>query len=984
MPWPASCWRGSPDAQISFAGTARGIESRVVPREGFALDVIRSGGLKGKSPIEWATGLLLLPLGLFDAWRILSARRPHLVIGVGGYSSGPVVLVAAARGIPTMLLEQNAVPGLTNRLLAPVVEAAAVTFDSTQAFFGAKAFVSGNPVRPEFFGEVQGVHEVQVRRFTRSRMGHHDASLVRVLVFGGSQGAHAINVAMVEAAAELAAGGPHLRLTHQTGERDVEMVRAAYREAGLQADVEPFLYDMGRRLGQADLIVCRAGATTLAELTAAGKPAILVPLPTATDDHQRKNAEALASAGAADVLPQAEHDRRGAGATHSGARRGSRGAVADGRRRRARWRGPTPRRSSSIARWGWWIDDGPGPMLGKTRRVHFVGIGGIGMSGIAELLVNLGYAVTGSDEKRSPVTERLATLGIDVSYGHAAAHVGAADVVVTSSAVRPANPEVVEAARRQIPVIPRAEMLAELMRLRYAIAVAGSHGKTTTTSMIALVLERAGLDPTAVIGGRLSAFGSNARLGRGELMVAEADESDRSFLKLFPTMAVITNIDHEHLENYGGFDDLQQAFVDFANKVPFYGGVVACIDDPHLAAVVPRMTRRVTTYGVASPGTSDTNDTHRADITASDVVIGPMSVSATVHHRARRLPDAAQATTALGTLTLHVPGRHNLLNALATVAVGLELGLPFERIAAGLEEFRGAERRFDIRGEPNGILVVDDYGHHPTEIAAVVEAARALKRRIVVAFQPHRFTRTAALMDAFRPRAVGRRPCAADRHLRGWRRSDPWHHAGGAGRRDPAERARARRRAAHRRSCGRHRPRGSRGRRRDHARRRLDRRRRGSRRRGAVVSRVSAPADKRFRRAHVKPTRRRRWRALALPLARYALIVLVAGYALYRGGVVVAHARVLQIDHIVVRGNGRLSNGEVLAVLDGLRGENLMWTNLDQWRVRLLASPWVKDAALRRSLPSTVEVLVSERHPDGGRPIQPWPVSRRRPRHGHR
>src|SRR5689334_19814805 len=253
-------------------------------------------------------------------------------------------------------------------------------------------------------------------------------------------------------------------------------------------------------------------------------------------------------------------------------------------------------------------------MLGKTRHVHFVGIGGIGMSGIAELLANLGYAVSGSDEKRSVVTDRLETLGIRVMAGHAAENVGGADVVVISSAVRRTNPEVVEAARRQIPVIPRAEMLAELMRLRFAIAVAGAHGKTTTTSMIALVLERAGLDPTAVIGGRLSAFGSNARLGRGELMVAEADESDRSFLKLFPAMAVMTNIDQEHLENYGGLADLQQAVVDFANKVPFYGAVVACVDDPAVAAIVPRMTRRVLTYGLDAPA---------AELTATDVVLAP-------------------------------------------------------------------------------------------------------------------------------------------------------------------------------------------------------------------------------------------------------------------------------------------------------------------------------------------------------------------------
>jgi len=373
--------------------------------------------------------------------------------------------------------------------------------------------------------------------------------------------------------------------------------------------------------------------------------------------------------------------------------------------------------------------------------VHFVGIGGVGMSGIAELLANLGYIVSGSDQKTSVVTARLAMLGIRVAEGHDVANVGDADVVVVSSAVHTTNPEVREAARRQIPVIPRAEMLAELMRMRFGIAVAGSHGKTTTTSMIALVLERAGLDPTAVIGGRLSAFGSNARLGRGELMVAEADESDRSFLKLFPTIAVMTNIDHEHLENYGGFDDLQQAFVDFANKVPFYGAVIACADDANLAATLPRVTRRVATYGVDS----------EADVSAVDIHLSPLAVDATITHRLAR----TESRQPIGTLRLRVPGRHNLQNALGAVAVGLELGLPFERIAYGLQEFRGAERRFEVKGEPNGILVVDDYGHHPTEIAAVIAAAQTLQRRIVIAFQPHRYSRTAALMNRFGPAFTG-------------------------------------------------------------------------------------------------------------------------------------------------------------------------------------------------------------------------------------
>ena len=285
-----------PDAVVTFAGTAQGIEARVLPREGFALDLIRSGGIKGKSIAGRARGASLLPASAWDAWNVVARRRPHLVIGVGGYSSGPVVLVAAMRAIPTMVLEQNAVPGLTNRLLAPFVRAAAVTFESAGRYFGGKAFVSGNPVRPEFFESVG---------LSTEAGADEQSSTAGILVFGGSQGAHAINVAMVEAAAELAAD-PHLRITHQTGERDVEMVRAAYGRAGIPAEVEPFLYDMGQRLRHADVIVCRAGATTLAEITAAGKAAILIPLPTATDDHQRKNAEALAATGAAELLLQSE------------------------------------------------------------------------------------------------------------------------------------------------------------------------------------------------------------------------------------------------------------------------------------------------------------------------------------------------------------------------------------------------------------------------------------------------------------------------------------------------------------------------------------------------------------------------------------------------------------------------------------------------------------------------------------------------------
>ena len=384
-------------------------------------------------------------------------------------------------------------------------------------------------------------------------------------------------------------------------------------------------------------------------------------------------------------------------------------------------------------------------MLGRTRRIHFVGVGGIGMSGIAEVLANLGYEVTGSDARGSDVTARLAQLGVHVHIGHDAAHVGSADVVVVSSAIAAANAELIEARRRRIPVIPRAEMLAELMRLRYGIAIAGAHGKTTTTSMVALVLERAGLDPTAVIGGRLSAFGSNARLGRGAPMVVEADESDRSFLTLSPAIALVTNIDREHMDAYGSWQALKDAFLQFINKVPFYGAAVLCTDDEPVRELMPRTSRRVITYGFADAGPI------QPDLAAHDMRLEPFASRCTVS----RLAGGVRET--LGEMTVAVPGRHNLLNALGAVAIGIELQVPFTRIAAALAEFTGAERRFQVRGERRGVMVVDDYGHHPTEIAAVIAAARATGRRLLVVFQPHRYTRTRDLMPEF-----GRALSAAD------------------------------------------------------------------------------------------------------------------------------------------------------------------------------------------------------------------------------
>jgi UDP-N-acetylmuramate--alanine ligase len=374
-------------------------------------------------------------------------------------------------------------------------------------------------------------------------------------------------------------------------------------------------------------------------------------------------------------------------------------------------------------------------MFAKAQRVHFIGIGGIGMSGIAEILLNLHYPVSGSDLRRSAVTERLATLGATVFEGHAAANVVGASVVVVSSAVNEKNPEVMEARARKITVIQRAEMLAELMRLKYGIAVAGMHGKTTTTSMVAAVLAAGGLDPTVVVGGRVDALGSNARLGKSQYLVAEADESDRSFLKLSPIISVVTNIDREHMDCYRDMRDVRRTFLEFMERVPFYGLVVGCNDDRNLRRLLPRVHRRVTTYGVGAG----------ADFL---IRIGP-PITGAVGAPLNRF-QVTYKDKNLGEFLLRVPGAHNVLNATAAIAVGTALDISTDQIRSALDGYRGVDRRFQFKGKAAGVTVIDDYGHHPTEIRATLAAARQCGfRRVHVIFQPHRFTRTLDLMDEF-------------------------------------------------------------------------------------------------------------------------------------------------------------------------------------------------------------------------------------------
>jgi UDP-N-acetylmuramate--alanine ligase len=372
-------------------------------------------------------------------------------------------------------------------------------------------------------------------------------------------------------------------------------------------------------------------------------------------------------------------------------------------------------------------------MFATSQHAHFIGIGGIGMSGIAEILLNLNMKVSGSDLRRGPVTDRLAQMGATIYQGHDAANIAGATVVVTSSAVLADNPEVLAAHARKIPVIQRAEMLAELMRLKYGIAIAGMHGKTTTTSMVAAVLAAGGLDPTVVVGGRVGALGSNARLGSSQYLVAEADESDRSFLKLSPILAVVTNLDREHMDCYRDLADIEQAFLNFMDKVPFYGAVTACIDNPLLAAILPRARRRVYTYGVAP----------EADYRLEFLEAGQGSSFS------RFLVNTVEGP--LGPFELHVPGRHNVLDATAAVAIAHQLEVSPEKIAEGLHSFSGVDRRFQLRGRARGVTVVDDYGHHPTEIRATLAAARECGyKKIHVVFQPHRYSRTRDLLDRFR------------------------------------------------------------------------------------------------------------------------------------------------------------------------------------------------------------------------------------------
>ena len=603
--------------------------------------------------------------------------------------------------------------------------------------------VTGCPVRPEFLTIAQRIPQKPLR----------------MLITGGSQGALPVNRAFVDAMNFLATRKNEMSIVHQTGERDYDAVRTAYARHEILAEVVPFLGNMPERFAWADIIVCRAGAITAAEVAAAGRAAIFIPFGRATDSHQLRNAQEMARQGAGRVITEAELtgerlskeifallDEPATNRTHVDGRPQALVAQRHARHRESdrtscRYHASireSPRRRGQLDRFhSRRFHAGPGEgraMMVSFRnfqRIHLVGIGGIGMSGIAEVLLTLGYSVSGSDSKPSPITERLAKLGATIFDSHEAINVDGAHVVVTSSAIVASNPEIIEAHKMKIPVIPRAEMLAELMRLKYGIAVAGAHGKTTTTSMVASVLAAAHLDPTFVIGGRVNQAGTTAKLGKGDYFVVEADESDRSFLLLAPVVAVVTTIDREHLDQYTSLEDIQDAFIQFVNRVPFYGAAILCLDEVNVQAIVPHIKRPIITYGTSS----------QADLVISDIKLEGLVSEFKLTFKGE----------ALGSFRLpNPPGIHNVRNAAAAAAVALYLSVPVELIRDGLAKFSGVGRRFDIKGVANDITVIDDYGHHPVEIRATLEAAKICKfDRLLVLFQPHRYSRTQHLWNEF-------------------------------------------------------------------------------------------------------------------------------------------------------------------------------------------------------------------------------------------
>lgn len=724
--------------EVAFLGTADRLEAELVPRAGFDFHPVRARPFV-RRPSPAALGAVLTALRAVGECGPL-VRGAGVLVGMGGYASVAPVLAARRAGVPVVLHEQNAVAGLANRALSRAAAAVALSFPQAGRGLARRVRleVTGNPLREEIL-RVRAEREALARE-GRAELGLEEGRRT-VLVFGGSQGALHLDRAAA-GACRLLSGRGDLQVLLITGPAHLEETRRGLPTWGpLLVRTLGYLDRMELAYACADLVVCRAGATTVAELTACGLPALLVPYPHATGRHQEANARALQRSGAASVLRDEEltavtlarrveslldhEERLRAMAERSRAlgRPDAAERLADlveevsraaGRPRSVRPDGAT----DPSARPG---DGIPDPY--RWRSAHLVGIGGAGMSGIARLLLAAGVRVSGSDLKDSPGLAALREAGATVFVGHRAEQVGRPDVVVASSAIPPNNPELRAAREAGVPVWSRAQVLAGLMRGRRGVAVAGTHGKTTTTSMVSVMLSRLGLDPTFVIGGDLNESGSGAWSGSGELFVAEADESDGSFLLLEPEVAVVTNVEEDHLDHYGGRAEIERAFAAFASRARV---VVACWDDPGARRALEGLRLPLVRYGR-----------------------GPDADVRVLEEELRRGRGSRSLVDVGGRrvwLELAVPGAHNVLNGAAALAVASVLELDPEAAAGALASFTGVRRRFERKGEADGVVLVDDYAHHPTEVAATLKVAReATPRRVVAVFQPHRYTRTRAM-----------------------------------------------------------------------------------------------------------------------------------------------------------------------------------------------------------------------------------------------